>query len=152
LRHRVGGLEKLDGVGSVSTDPANHELMTSLRRRKVEKVADRIPELQLYGEKDSDTLVVSWGGTEGTVRAAVEQLQQRGASVAHAHFNYIMPLPRGTEQILSGHKRVVVCELNDGQFINYLRGKFQNISMEGYNRTHGQPFTEKEIIEKLWSM
>jgi 2-oxoglutarate ferredoxin oxidoreductase subunit alpha len=132
--------------------------MVSLRRRKIEKIVDFIPELEVFDAAGAtnagkaDTLVVSWGGTEGTVRTAVEQLHQQGVSVAHAHFNYIMPLPENTEKVLRGYKKVIVCELNDGQFINYLRSKFQHIPMEGYNRTHGQPFTEKEIIEKLWSM
>lgn len=155
LRHRVGGLEKLDGAGSVSTDPANHELMVSLRRKKIEKIADFIPELKVFSAANTantDTLVVSWGGTEGTVHTAVEKLHQQGVGVAHAHFNYIMPLPRNTESIFSEYKKIIVFELNDGQFVNYLRGKFQNVPIEGYNRTHGQPFTEKEIIEKLWSM
>jgi 2-oxoglutarate ferredoxin oxidoreductase subunit alpha len=123
--------------------------MTRLRREKVEKVADMIPELSIFGDKNADTLLVSWGGTEGTVRTAVEMAQKEGKSVAHAHFNYIMPLPRNTEEVLKGHKRVVVCELNDGQFINYLRSKFQHIAMEGYNRTHGQPFKEGEILDVI---
>lgn len=147
LRHRIGGLEKEDGIGNLSTDPLNHEKMVRNRREKVERVALDIPEQTLFGDPKADLLVVSWGGTEGTVRSAVEAMQENGASVAHAHFNYIMPLPRNTEAILSGHKKVVVCELNDGQFVNYLRGKFAHIPMQTYNKVQGLPFTVHELVD-----
>lgn len=147
LRHRIGGLEKEDGAGNLSTDPLNHEKMVRNRREKVERVALDIPEQTLFGKPDADLLVVSWGGTEGTVRSAVEAMQEQGASVAHAHFNYISPLPRNTEAILSGHKKVVVCELNEGQFVNYLRGKFAHIPMQTYNKVQGLPFTVHELVD-----
>lgn len=147
LRHRIGGLEKEDGIGNLSTDPLNHEKMVRNRREKVERVALDIPKQTLFGDPKADLLVVSWGGTEGTVRSAVEAMQENGASVAHAHFNYIMPLPRNTEAILSGHKKVVVCELNDGQFVNYLRGKFAHIPMQTYNKVQGLPFTVHELVD-----
>lgn len=147
LRHRIGGLEKEDGIGNLTTDPLNHEKMVRNRREKVERVALDIPEQTLFGDPKADLLVVSWGGTEGAVRSAVEALQENGASIAHAHFNYIMPLPRNTEAILSGHKKVVVCELNDGQFVNYLRGKFAHIPMQTYNKVQGLPFTVHELVD-----
>lgn len=147
LRHRIGGLEKEDGIGNVSTDALNHEKMVRLRREKVERVALDIPEQTLFGDKNADLLVVSWGGTEGAVRSAVEALQEQGASIAHAHFNYVMPLPRNTEEILSGHKKIVVCELNEGQFVNYLRGKFAHLPMQAYNKVQGLPFTVHELVE-----
>ena len=147
LRHRIGGLEKEDGIGNLTTDPLNHEKMVRNRREKVERVALDIPEQTLFGDPKADLLVVSWGGTEGAVRSAVEAMQENGASVAHAHFNYIMPLPRNTEAILSGHKKVVVCELNDGQFVNYLRGKFAHIPMQAYNKVQGLPFTVHELVD-----
>ena len=147
LRHRIGGLEKEDVIGNLTTDPLNHEKMVRNRREKVERVALDIPEQTLFGDPKADLLVVSWGGTEGAVRSAVEALQENGASIAHAHFNYIMPLPRNTEAILSGHKKVVVCELNDGQFVNYLRGKFAHIPMQTYNKVQGLPFTVHELVD-----
>lgn len=147
LRHRIGGLEKEDGAGNLSTDPLNHEKMVRNRREKVERVALDIPEQTVFGDPKADLLVVSWGGTEGAVRSAVEAMQEQGASVAHAHFNYIMPLPRNTEAILSGHKKVVVCELNEGQFVNYLRGKFAHIPMLTYNKVQGLPFTVHELVD-----
>jgi 2-oxoglutarate ferredoxin oxidoreductase subunit alpha len=117
----VGGLEKTDGAGAVSTDPLNHQKMVDLRAQKVAKVADNIPEQTLEGHPESDTLIISWGGTYGAVSSAVTQLQQSGTPVAHAHFRYIMPLPRNTSEILGRYKKIIVCELNGGQFVNYLR-------------------------------
>lgn len=147
LRHRIGGLEKEDIYGNVSTDPMNHATMTRLRREKVEKIADCIPEQKVDGDADADLLVVSWGGTEGAVNTAVKALQAEGKSIAHAHFNYIMPLPKNTAKVLEGHKKIVVCELNEGQFVNYLRGKFDHLSMKQYNKIQGLPFTVSELTE-----
>lgn len=147
LRHRIGGLEKENGVGNLSTDPANHATMTRLRREKVERVANDIPEQTIDGDPNADLLVVSWGGTLGTVNTAVKELQAQGKSIAHAHFNYIMPLPKNTQQVLEGHKKIVVCELNEGQFVNYLRGRFDHLSMKQYNKVQGLPFTVSELTE-----
>lgn len=147
LRHRIGGLEKEDISGNVSTDSLNHEKMSKFRREKVERVANYIPEQTIKGNANADLLIVSWGGTQGTVETAVESLQQNGYNIAHAHFNYIMPLPKNTEDILKNHKNVVVCELNEGQFINYLRSKFTHIPMTQYNKVQGLPFTVFELVE-----
>ena len=147
LRHRIGGLEKEHITGNVSTDPLNHALMSRLRREKVEKVADDIPEQTLMGEKDADLLVVSWGGTYGAVSTAVKILQEQGKSIALAHFNYIMPLPKNTLDVLEGHKKIVVCELNQGQFVNYLRGRFDHLHMTQYNKIQGLPFTVTELVD-----
>lgn len=147
LRHRIGGLEKENGVGNLSTDPANHATMTRLRREKVERVANDIPAQTIDGDPNADLLVVSWGGTLGTVNTAVKELQAQGKSIAHAHFNYIMPLPKNTQQVLEGHKKIVVCELNEGQFVNYLRGRFDHLSMKQYNKVQGLPFTVSELTE-----
>ena len=121
--------------------------MSRLRREKVEKVADDIPEQTLMGEKDADLLVVSWGGTYGAVSTAVKILQEQGKSIALAHFNYIMPLPKNTLDVLEGHKKIVVCELNQGQFVNYLRGRFDHLHMTQYNKIQGLPFTVTELVD-----
>lgn len=149
LRHRVGGLEKENISGNVSTDPINHELMVSLREAKVQKVADFIPEQDIFGEKEGDLLVVSWGGTRGTTYDAVEQLQAQGKKVSLAHFHYIMPLPKNTHQVLSGFKKIVVCELNAGQFVNYLRMKEPDFRYHQYNKVQSLPFTVAELTAKF---
>jgi 2-oxoglutarate ferredoxin oxidoreductase subunit alpha len=149
LRHRIGGLEKENISGNVSTDPANHQLMTDLREAKIQKVADFIPEQEIIGEKEGELLVVSWGGTRGTTQAAVEELQKVGKKISLAHFHYIMPLPKNTHQVLSSFKKIVVCELNAGQFVNYLRMIEPDFRYYQYNKVQALPFTNNELITKF---
>lgn len=149
LRHRVGGLEKENITGIVSTDPINHQTMVDFRAAKVEKVADFIPEQEIDGAATGDLLVVSWGGTFGAVHSAVEQIRKEGKAVSHAHFHYIMPLPKNTEQVLKGFKKIVVCELNSGQFVNYLRMKFPMPNFYQFNKVQGLPFMINELTDKF---
>ena len=152
LEHRIGGLEKDRIKGSISHDPKNHQEMVTTRRRKVELVAEELPELKVFGADEADVLVVGWGGTRGHLNSAVKQLQQEGKSVAHLHFNYIYPLQKEAHDIMKRYKRIVVCELNEGQFAGYLRQQFQDVVIESYGKTEGQPFTVIEIKEKVNSM
>ncbi|NPD45219.1 MULTISPECIES: 2-oxoacid:acceptor oxidoreductase subunit alpha [unclassified Lentimicrobium] len=145
LEHRIGGLEKMDKTGTVSYVPENHELMTDYRERKVDYIENVIPEQVLIGAPDADLLVVGWGGTYGHLLTAVHDLQAEGKSIALAHFNYIKPLPKNTEDILRSSKKVVVAELNNGQFAKYLRQNFTNIDFLQYNKMMGLPFTVEEL-------
>lgn len=149
LRHRIGGLEKTDVKGAVSTDPLNHEKMVDYRRKKVEKVADFIPEQEVIGEKEGDLLVVSWGGTFGQTLMAVKAMQAQGHKISLAHFKYISPLPKNTPEIFKNFKKIVVCELNNGQFVNYLRMTYPQYTYEQYNKYQGLPFTTQELTEKF---
>ena len=149
LRHRIGGLEKEDGSGNVSHDPMNHQRMSELREAKVEKVADYIPEQEIEGDADADVLVVGWGGTHGVMLTAVEQLRQEGKKIAMAHFRYIKPLPRNTREVLSKFKKIIVCEINMGQFVNYLRMQMPEFTYEQYNKIQGLPFMVNELKEKF---
>lgn len=149
LRHRIGGLEKLSGKGSVSTDNANHQTMVNFRKEKVERVANRIPNQQVEGDENAELLVVGWGGTQGALRCAVQEMQAEGKSIAFTHFNYIMPLPKNTGDILKRHKKVVVCELNMGQFVNYLRMNFEGLTFHQYNKVQGLPFEVSELKEEF---
>jgi 2-oxoglutarate ferredoxin oxidoreductase subunit alpha len=152
LRHRIGGLEKENVTGNVSTDPANHQLMTDLREAKIQKIADFIPEQGIVGSKKGDVLVVSWGGTRGTTQAAVEELQKEGKKISLAHFHHIMPMPKNTHEVLSGFKKIIVCELNSGQFVNYLRMKEPDFKYTQYNKVMGLPFTVTELVNKFNEM
>lgn len=147
LRHRVGGLEKEDIIGSISTDPENHKKMVYYRQEKVNRVANYIPEQEVKGNPDGDLLVIGWGGTAGALTLAVEEMNKEGKKVAYTHFNYISPLPRNTEDILKKYKKIVVCELNNGQFVNYLRMKYQQYPMRQYNKVMGLPFEVSELKE-----
>jgi len=149
LRHRIGGLEKENITGNVSSDPANHQLMVNLRQAKVDKVADFIPKLEVTGDPDADLLVVSWGGTHGTMLTAVSEIIGQGKKIAHAHFKYIMPLPKNTKEILGKYKKIVVCELNMGQFVNYLRMTHPEFKYEQFNKVQGLPFMVSELVVKF---
>lgn len=152
LQHRIGGLEKDRLKGSISHDPANHQVMTNLRTAKVAKVADFIPAQSVFGASEGDLLVVGWGGTRGHLQEIVATLQQEGKKISLAHFNYINPLPKGVKEIFSGFKKIIVCELNQGQFANYLRQNFQEFNYEQYNKSEGQPFTIVELRTKFESL
>ncbi|MCX6234577.1 MAG: 2-oxoacid:acceptor oxidoreductase subunit alpha [Bacteroidetes bacterium] len=149
LRHRVGSLEKEDVTGIVSHDPLNHEKMVRLREEKVQRVANYIPELQLDGEDSGDLLVIGWGGTYGSLLSAVQDLQREGKSISLAQFNYIKPLPKNTKDILNGFKKIVVCELNLGQFAIYLRSQFPQYAYLQYNKVQGLPFMIYELKLKF---
>jgi len=147
--HRIGGLEKHCISGEISTDPLNHQKMVDVRRMKVEKVADFIPPLTIYGDEEADTLLVGWGSTYGHLRSAVDELRESGKKIALAHFNYIMPLPRNTHEVLSRYSKIIVCELNGGQFATYLRSQIQGVSFQQYNKVQGQPFEVEELVSHV---
>ena len=149
LRHRIGGLEKTDGLGLVSTDPQNHQKMVDFRQEKINRLATKIPQQAVTGSEDADLLVVSWGGTRGAVCTAVKEAIASGKKVAHAHFNYIMPLPANTAEVLSRYKNILVCELNSGQFANYLRMTHPENVYKQYNKIQGLPFTVQELVNAI---
>ncbi len=153
LTHQIGGLEKDEATGRVSYDGINHEKMVETRAAKVKKIEDYIPEQDILGSADSDILVVGWGGTFGHLYTAIEELEKdESINIALAHFNYINPLPKNTYEVLKKYKKVLVCELNMGQFVNYLRMNFPNIPFEQYNKVQGLPFTVVELKAKIKSL
>lgn len=145
--HRIGGLEKSNETGAISTEPNNHQLMTQLRQAKVDKIADSIPEVEVQGNKDADLLVVGFGGTYGHLYSAVEQMNNAGKKVALAHFEFINPLPKNTAEVLKKYKKIVVAEQNMGQFAAYLRMKIEGITLHQFNQVKGQPFVVEELVE-----
>ncbi len=151
LEHTLGGLEK-DETGSISYVPENHQLMSELREEKVKRVENYIPELKIEGNKNADLLVVGWGGTYGHLLTAVKEVNKEGQKVALAHFNYINPLPKNTADVLSKFKKIIVCELNLGQFANYLRIKFQEFKYEQFNKIQGLPFTVVELKDNIYKL
>ena len=152
LRHRIGGLEKENITGNVSNDPLNHQLMVKLRDEKVKRVANYIPEQKIIGNDSGELLIVSWGGTYGVMLTAVERLQEKGKNISLAHFKYINPLPKNTKEIFSKFKKIIVCELNNGQFVSYLKMNFPEFKYEQYNKIQGLPFMVSEIKEKFSSL
>ena len=147
--HRIGGLEKDNKTGVISTDPENHQKMVELRQSKIDKIAKSIPLQEILGNKDADVLVVGWGGTFGHLYEAVGQIQKAGKKVAFTHFRFINPLPKNTEEIMKKYKKVIVIEQNLGQFAGYLRSKIDGFNPYQFNRVKGQPFVIARLVEEI---
>lgn len=148
LEHRIGGLSKAPVTGNVSYEPAHHQQMVADRAEKIARLADFLPEQEVFGPRSGDLLLISWGGTFGSVRSAVTQAQANGRSVAHAHLRYLNPLPRNLRDILSRYKQVVVPELNGGQLAFLLRGRFA-LNIQSFPKMHARPFKISEITDKI---
>lgn len=145
--HRVGGLEKDFETSVISTDPKNHARMIETRRLKVANIAKDIPLLNVEGDEKAETLLVGWGGTYGHLQSAMEELNAEGVPTALAQFRYINPLPANALDVLRSYKRVIVAELNAGQFADYLQMQLPGKEVLRINKTEGQPFTVKEIVD-----
>jgi len=150
LEHRVGGLEKDRVSGNVSYVPENHEYMTKIRSEKIKRVQSYIPDLKTEFTDEGDLLVVGWGGTYGSLHSSVKQMNEEGhTNIGLAHFNYINPLPKNTEEVFAKFKRIVVCELNNGQFANVLKINFNDLDLIQFNKIQGLPFGNTELTEKF---
>ncbi len=148
MMHRLGGLEKDDRSGAISTDPRNHAVMVERRREKVARIARDIPAQEVVCDSPgAETLLVGWGGTYGHLYTAAEELNAQGVPVALAQFRYINPLPANTAELLRRYKRVIVAELNCGQFADYLQARFPDVAISRVNKVEGQPFLVSEIVE-----
>ena len=152
LRHRIGGLEKEDGTGNISYEPANHALMTRLRAEKVAKIADEIPPLEVDHEDGAEVLVLGWGSSFGTIRAAVRRVRLKGKKVASAHLFHLNPLPHNTGEVLRSYRKVVVPEMNMGQLVKIIRAEFL-VDADSVTKAEGLPFfaeeLEAEILERV---
>ncbi|MEE8219043.1 MAG: 2-oxoacid:acceptor oxidoreductase subunit alpha [bacterium] len=148
LIHRIGGLEKEEGTGNVSYDPANHEKMVRLRAEKIAGIAKTLPPVEVAGPEEGKLLVVGWGSTYGAIATAVEALQARGASVARVHLRYISPFQSNLGEVLSRYEKVLVPELNLGQLVRILRAEFL-VDAVGFNKIQGKPFQVAEILDKI---
>ena len=146
--HRKGGLEK-NHAGVLSTDPQNHATMVAERAEKVARIAEDVPLLHVQGEQSGKLLVIGWGGTYGHIASAFHDLREAGYKVSYTHFDFINPLPKNTREIFSAFDRVLVCELNCGQFADYLRSKFPEFRFEKFNKVQGQPFLVSELTEAI---
>lgn len=145
LEHRIGGLEKDNIKGNVSYDPDNHQKMTDLRAAKIAGIADDVPPLEVFGNADADTLVLSWGGTYGSVLTAVNQFNNEGGSIAAAHFRYLNPFPANTTEVLAKYRRILVCELNNGQLDLLVRARFAR-ETNSFLKVKGKPFQVSELL------
>ncbi|MCZ3388459.1 MAG: 2-oxoacid:acceptor oxidoreductase subunit alpha [Actinomycetia bacterium] len=149
LEHRIGGLEKQDGSGDISYDPANHDLMVRTRQAKVDRITASIPPLEVDDpDGDADILVLGWGSTYGPIGAAVRRCRDAGLHVAQAHFRHLNPLPVNTEQVLKGYRKVLLPEMNLGQLALLLRGRFL-VDVVSYTQVRGLPFKVAELASVI---
>ena len=146
FEHILGGLEKDDKTGAISTNPENHDLMTRKRKAKIDAIP--VPDLEVLGDKDdAELLIVGFGGTYGHLHAAMDELRAKGKKVALAHFRYINPLQKNTAEVLKKYPKVVVAEQNMGQLAAWLRMKVDGFVPLQFNQVKGQPFVVNELVE-----
>jgi 2-oxoglutarate ferredoxin oxidoreductase subunit alpha len=148
LEHRIGGIEKQDVTGNISYDPDNHDHMVRTRAEKVRRVAQEIPPTTINGPATGDLLVVGWGGTYGSITAAVERAQAAGRAVASIHLRHLNPLPPDLGHILREYRKVLVPEINSGQLVRVLRAEYL-VDAVGFNRVRGLPLASEEILEAI---
>ena len=148
FEHILGGLEKDDKTGAISTNPENHDLMTRKRQAKIDAI--QVPDLEVLGDKDdADLLIVGFGGTFGHLHAAMDEMRAQGKKVALAHFKFINPLPKNTAEVLKKYPKVVVAEQNMGQLAGWLRMKVDGFVPYQFNQVKGQPFVVAELVENF---
>nr|MBA3655079.1 2-oxoacid:acceptor oxidoreductase subunit alpha [Actinomycetota bacterium] len=151
LEHRIGGLEKEDGTGNISYDPANHELMTRVRAAKIAGIAKDIPLVELDDDDGADTLIVGWGSTYGAIGAALRRIRARGRKVAHAHIVHLNPFPPNLGEVLGRYKKVLVPEMNLGQLSKLLRAEYL-VDAKSFTKVQGLPFRAAEIESAALSL
>ncbi|MBW8059913.1 MAG: 2-oxoacid:acceptor oxidoreductase subunit alpha [Solirubrobacterales bacterium] len=148
LRHRIGGLEKEDGSGNISYDPANHALMTRLRAEKLEKLAQELPDLEVDADEGAELLVLGWGSTYGVVQAAARRVRAREIPIATAHLRHLDPLPTNTGDVVRAFPKVLVPELNTGQLLSIVRANFL-VDAVGHNKVEGLPILAEELEQAI---
>jgi 2-oxoglutarate/2-oxoacid ferredoxin oxidoreductase subunit alpha len=148
LEHRIGGIEKQHITGNVSYDPENHEFMVRMRQAKVDRVAQDIPDVEVFGAKTGKVLVLGWGSTYGAITSAVERLQRAGRSVSSAHLRHLNPFPQNLGEVLAGFDKVIIPEMNLGQLCTMIRAKYL-VDAVAFSKVKGRPFQIREIERKV---
>jgi 2-oxoglutarate ferredoxin oxidoreductase subunit alpha len=150
LMHRIGGIEKEDGSGNISYEPANHEAMVRLRAEKVQRVARTLPPVEVEGDADADVLVLGWGSTWGAIGAAMATARAEGHKVARVHLTHLHPLPSDLGDVLRRYERVLVPEMNLGQLTRVVRAEYL-VDARCIQKVQGQPFTAGELTGHILS-
>jgi 2-oxoglutarate ferredoxin oxidoreductase subunit alpha len=149
LEHRIGGLEKANITGNISYEPENHEFMVKLREEKVERIADYIPLQTLdSGPAKGELLILGWGGTYGSIKAAAKDLQDEGYKVAHAHLRHLKPFPKNLGELLNNYDKVIIPEINNGQLVKVIRDKYM-IPAIAFNKIQGLPIMKAELVSAI---
>jgi 2-oxoglutarate ferredoxin oxidoreductase subunit alpha len=148
LEHRIGGIEKQHLTGNVNYDPDNHHFMVLMRQAKVDRAAQDIPEVEVFGEPSGKVLVLGWGSTYGSITSAVEKLRAEGKSVSSAHLRHLNPFPSNLGEVLRSFERVIVPEMNLGQLATMVRAKYL-VDAVPFSKVKGRPFQIREIVRKV---
>ncbi|MBC7910165.1 MAG: 2-oxoacid:acceptor oxidoreductase subunit alpha [Pyrinomonadaceae bacterium] len=148
LEHRIGGIEKQHLTGNVNYDPENHHFMVKLRQEKIDRAANDIPPVEIFGEQTGKVLVLGWGSTYGSITSAVEKLQREGKSVSSAHLRHLNPFPKNLGEVLSGFETVIVPEMNLGQLSTMIRARYL-VDAVAFSKVKGRPFQIREIVQKV---
>lgn len=148
LEHRIGGIEKQHITGNVSYDPENHDFMVRLRAEKIQRMAQDIPPIDVYGDQEGKVLLLGWGSTYGAITTAVEKMREKGASVSSAHLRYLNPFPKNLGDVLDRFETVIIPELNLGQLAMLVRARFL-IDAISFSKVKGKPFQVTELIRKV---
>ncbi|MGW5046718.1 2-oxoacid:acceptor oxidoreductase subunit alpha [Streptomyces griseoluteus] len=146
LEHRIGGIEKQDGTGNISYDPANHDLMVRTRQAKIDGI--EVPDIEVDDPDGAPTLVLGWGSTYGPITAAVRRLRAAGESIAQAHLRHLNPFPANLGEVLKGYGKVVVPEMNLGQLATLIRAKYL-VDARSFNQVNGMPFKAEQLATAL---
>ncbi|MET9253241.1 2-oxoacid:acceptor oxidoreductase subunit alpha [Streptomyces sp. NPDC003717] len=146
LEHRIGGIEKQDGTGNISYDPANHDLMVRTRQAKIDGI--EVPDIAVDDPDGARTLVLGWGSTYGPITAAVRRVRKEGGHIAQAHLRHLNPFPGNLGEILAGYERVVVPEMNLGQLATLIRARYL-VDAHSYNQVNGMPFKAEQLATAL---
>jgi 2-oxoglutarate/2-oxoacid ferredoxin oxidoreductase subunit alpha len=148
LAHRIGGLEKQDGSGNISYDPANHATMTRLRAARIAGIQRELPAVEVDGDDGAELLVLGWGSSYGAIHAAVRRVRERGMKVARAHLRHLEPLAPNVGALLRAYPRVLVPEMNSGQLAQLLRARFL-VDVRSHTKVTGQPLFAAELEEAI---
>jgi 2-oxoglutarate/2-oxoacid ferredoxin oxidoreductase subunit alpha len=148
LEHRIGGIEKQHLTGNVNYDPENHHFMVLMRQAKVDRAAQDVPDVEVFGEKTGKVLVLGWGSTYGSITSAVEKLQAEGKSVSSAHLRHLNPFPSNLGEVLRSFERVIIPEMNLGQLATMVRAKYL-VDAVPFSKVKGRPFQIREIVKKV---
>ncbi|MBQ0883893.1 2-oxoacid:acceptor oxidoreductase subunit alpha [Streptomyces sp. RM72] len=146
LEHRIGGIEKQDGTGNISYDPANHDFMVRTRQAKVDGI--EVPDLEVDDPDGARTLVLGWGSTYGPITAAVRRIRKEGGRIAQAHLRHLNPFPANLGAVLERYDKVVVPEMNLGQLATLVRAKYL-VDAQSYNQVNGMPFKAEQLATVL---
>ena len=148
LEHRVGGIEKQHETGNVNYEPENHQFMVQMRQAKVDRAAQDVPPVEVFGDPSGKVLVLGWGSTYGAITSAVERLRREGHPVSSAHLRHLNPFPPNLGDVLRNFERVIIPEMNLGQLCTMIRAKYL-IDAVPFSKVKGRPFQIREIVRKV---